>query len=49
MEKLIKCELCNNTIKFEELNFKDKDVGNLCQNCYNWLNKEFIPLYKRVV
>ena len=46
MKTLLRCEFCNQVIKFSEIGLKDKDIGNMCKKCYDWMHKEFLPLYR---
>jgi len=48
MKHLEHCVFCSKVIPIEELGLKDKEVGALCKPCFDWLNKEFLPLWRRV-
>ena len=48
MKHLEHCIFCNKVIPIEELGLKDKHIGTLCKSCFNWLNKEFLPILRRV-
>jgi hypothetical protein len=48
MKALIRCNFCGKIIPLKELGLKDKDIGILCKNCYDYFKGEFHTLYKEV-
>ena len=46
MKHLERCSFCNTIISKNEIGIKDKDLGTMCKKCFDWMQNEFLPIWR---